>query len=119
MDSFTQAVLGGAVGQAVLGREEGKKAILWGVVAGTLPDLDILIYPFVDDVQALAIHRGLSHSFFFAALSSPFLGLGLSKLYPKSNTSWKRWALLVFFRVYDPCLAGCIYALRHPALLSV
>ncbi|MDA0856951.1 MAG: metal-dependent hydrolase, partial [Proteobacteria bacterium] len=43
MDSVTQAVLGGAVSYAVLGRRLGKRAALYGMALGTLPDLDVLI----------------------------------------------------------------------------
>ena len=48
MDSLTQAVLGATVGEAVAGPRIGRRAALWGAVAGTLPDLDILTYPFLD-----------------------------------------------------------------------
>ena len=43
MDSVTQAVLGGAVSYTVLGRRLGKRAALYGIILGTLPDLDVLI----------------------------------------------------------------------------
>ena len=62
MDSLTQIVLGAAVGEAVLGRKIGNKAILWGAIAGTIPDLDVLSKLFVDDVTANEWHRGFSHS---------------------------------------------------------
>ena len=42
MDSVTQIVLGAAVGQAVLGSKVGNKALLYGAVAGTIPDLDVI-----------------------------------------------------------------------------
>ena len=42
MDSVTQIVLGAAVGQAVLGSKVGNKALLYGAVAGTIPDLDVV-----------------------------------------------------------------------------
>ena len=42
MDSLSQLVLGAAVGEAVLGRKLGNKAILWGAIGGTIPDLDVL-----------------------------------------------------------------------------
>ena len=38
MDSLTQIVLGAAVGEAVLGKKVGNKAMLWGAIAGTIPD---------------------------------------------------------------------------------
>jgi len=42
VDSLTQIILGAAVGEAVLGKKVGNKALLWGGIAGTLPDLDVL-----------------------------------------------------------------------------
>jgi inner membrane protein len=41
MDSLTQIVLGGAVGELIAGRRMGNKAVLWGAIAGTIPDLDV------------------------------------------------------------------------------
>ena len=45
MDTITQMALGAAVGEAVLGRKMGGRAMLWGAALGTLPDLDIIINP--------------------------------------------------------------------------
>ena len=59
---MTQAVLGGVVGELVLGRKIGGKGMIWGLVFGTLPDLDILFYPWLDQVEELRWHRGISHS---------------------------------------------------------
>jgi inner membrane protein len=46
MDLITQTVLGAAVGEVVLGKKAGNKAIMWGAVGGLFPDLDVLITPF-------------------------------------------------------------------------
>ena len=44
MDSLSQLALGASLGIAVLGRRTAVwKAALWGGIAGTLPDLDVLI----------------------------------------------------------------------------
>ena len=74
MDSLTQAVLGGAVGHAVAGRRLGRRAAAWGAVAGTLPDLDVLAYPFLDPVGQLQFHRGLTHGLAFGLVVGPALG---------------------------------------------
>jgi len=39
MDSFTQIALGAAVGEAVLGKKVGNRAMVWGAVGGTIPEL--------------------------------------------------------------------------------
>ena len=74
MDSITQIALGAAMGETVAGKQAGNRAMLWGALAGTIPDLDILLNPFFDPVDQLAMHRGLSHSFFFAILAAPVFG---------------------------------------------
>lgn len=63
MDSITQAVLGASIQGALLGRWQGRKALLYGAVLGTLPDLDVVI-DYGDAVAQMTYHRGFSHSLF-------------------------------------------------------
>ena len=95
MDSLTQIVLGAAVGEAVLGKKVGNKAVLYGAIAGTIPDLDIFASYFTDTVTALAIHRGFTHSIMFAVLSAPFFGWLVSRF--ESYKSFKGWTWLFFW----------------------
>ena len=81
MDSLTQITLGAAVGEAVLGKKIGNRAMFWGAVAGTIPDLDVLSKFILDDMGALAFHRGFMHSLTFAALMSWLLGWFVRRLY--------------------------------------
>ncbi len=83
MDSLTQVILGAAVGEAVLGRRLGNRAMLWGGLAGTLPDLDVLSGLVTDPMSALAYHRAFTHSLPFAVLAAPVLGLTAHRLYGK------------------------------------
>lgn len=101
MDSLTQIVLGGAVGEAVLGKKIGNKAILWGAIGGTIPDLDTIPGQFLDTVNRLEIHRGFSHSIIFALLMSPLLGWLVSKIYSKAKhvTIWD-WTRLFFWSIF-------------------
>jgi inner membrane protein len=85
MDSITQITLGAAVGELVLGRKLGNRAMMWGAIAGTIPDLDIIANLFMEPIPALAVHRGISHSIFFSVFASfPFAWL-IHKFY-ESNT---------------------------------
>ena len=63
MDSITQAVLGASIQGALLGRWQGRKALLYGAMLGTLPDLDVVI-DYGDAVADMTYHRGFSHSLF-------------------------------------------------------
>ncbi len=97
MDSLTQIVLGAAVGEVVLGKKVGNRAMLWGAVAGTIPDLDVLSRNFVDTVTAIEWHRGFSHSIFFAVLFSPLFGWLVWKINSKQQALWKDWSWLMFW----------------------
>jgi inner membrane protein len=70
MDSITQAALGAAIGESILGSKlKGKGAIIGALVA-TIPDLDVALYLFYDSYEMLSIHRGFSHSILFSVLCS-------------------------------------------------
>ena len=79
MDSITQAVLGAAVGEAVLGKKIGNKAAVLGVTGGTIPDLDIVLLPFFTDLQRISIHRGYSHSILFCLIGASLFAWILSR----------------------------------------
>ena len=57
MDSLSQIVLGAAVGEAVLGRRIGNRAMIWGAVAGTIPDMDVLGKYVLSELDNLGFHR--------------------------------------------------------------
>jgi len=100
MDSLTQIVLGAAVGEAAIGKKVGNWAIFWGAVAGTIPDLDVFAKHFTDNVTALEIHRGFSHSIVFSVLMAPILGWLVSKLHKKYDATWKDWTWLMFLALF-------------------
>lgn len=98
MDSLTQIVLGASVGEAVLGKKVGNKAILWGAIAGTIPDLDVILRSFTDEISATQMHRGFSHSFVFAVLIAPLLGWIAKKIhFNLKDVSFKDWTKLFFW----------------------
>jgi inner membrane protein len=74
MDSLTHSLVGAALGELILGKRIGKKAMLIGAIAGNAPDIDALMNFFVSDLDALLWHRGITHSVFVAAVVGPLLG---------------------------------------------
>ena len=93
MDSVTQFVLGAAVGEAVIGRRIGRKAILWGGLAGTLPDLDVYIQ-MGDAVRDFTYHRSFSHSLFVLALLTPLMAWLARRIHANEGVSTGRLALM-------------------------
>lgn len=74
MDSLTHIIFGAAVGELLLGKKAGNSAMLWGAIAATIPDLDVLTHAFADPVQANELHRGVTHSFLFSLVAAPVFG---------------------------------------------
>ncbi len=106
MDSLTQIVLGAACGEAVLGKKIGNKALLFGAIAGTIPDLDVLTGPWIysNEIDSMASHRGFSHSILFSILGAFVFGYLVYWLYNRgrrlNTTTRKDWILLFFLALF-------------------
>ena len=108
MDSLSQLVLGAAVGEAVLGKKLGNKAVLWGAIGGTIPDLDVLASPFLTELAGLTFHRGISHSLLFSVVFSILLGWLISKINkPTSQVSRKEWQIMLFLTIFTHIILDC------------
>jgi inner membrane protein len=95
MDSLTQITLGAAVGVAVMGRRTAVwKAALWGGIAGTLPDLDVVV-DYGDAVLNMVRHRAESHAFFYLTLASPLLAWVVSRIHGEREL-FKPWWLALW-----------------------
>ena len=98
MDSLTQIVLGAAVGEVILGKKLGNRAVIWGAIAGTIPDLDVFLNFIVSDkLTATLMHRAFTHSFLFAFTIGPLLGYLFSKIFKRSKATFRDWSMLFFW----------------------
>ncbi|OZI36231.1 hydrolase [Bordetella genomosp. 1] len=105
MDSVTQAVLGAGIQGALLGRRQGRKALIYGALLGTLPDLDVLMrYP--DPVSTMTFHRGFSHSVFVLSALALLMTALIRWRWPKAPYGPGRlfltlWLVLITHPVLD------------------
>ncbi|MGD8647213.1 MAG: metal-dependent hydrolase [Desulfobacterales bacterium] len=106
MDTITQIALGAAVGEVTLGREVGKRAILWGGLCGLFPDLDVLV-PLGDAVKDFTYHRSASHSLFVLALLTPVFVWLILKIHPQTRIHLKKWVLLVYLAFATHVILDC------------
>ncbi len=107
MDSVTQVVLGAAVGEVALGKKIGNKALLWGAIGGTIPDLDVIAQFVVGIVESSKFHRSATHSILFCIVMAPVLGALVSRLYPKASANWREWSWLFFLALFTHPLLDC------------
>jgi inner membrane protein len=100
MDSITQAVLGAAIGEVVLGKRIGIKGAIIGAIVATLPDLDVILYLFYDKLDMLSIHRGFSHSIVFSIIGAFLIAFVLSKI---------KWTHSIKFNKLLLCAWLCLF----------
>lgn len=106
MDSLTQIVLGAACGEVALGKKIGNKAMLFGAIGGTIPDLDVFVgsWLYGNEIDAMSFHRGFMHSIVFAFLGAVAFGYLFFKLYNtgkrKNTTTQKDWIWLFFLSIF-------------------
>ena len=108
MDSLSQLVLGAAVGEAVLGKKLGNRAILWGAIGGTIPDLDVLSGFFLSELGELTFHRGISHSLLFSVLFALLLGWLIHRFNkPTSLVTRREWQIMLFLAFFTHVILDC------------
>ena len=113
MDSLTQIVLGAACGEAVLGKKIGNKALLFGAIGGTIPDLDVFTGPlfYKNEIDVMLFHRSFMHSILFSVLAAFLLGWLVHKLYNSGKrlhtTTQNDWAKLFFWSLFTHPLLDC------------
>lgn len=113
MDSLTQIVLGAACGEAILGKKIGNRALLFGAIGGTIPDLDVYVGNLLygNKIDAMLFHRGFMHSILFSIIAGLVLGWLVHMLYnsgKRLNTTTKRdWIGLFFVSLFTHPILDC------------
>ena len=104
MDSLTHIALGACMGEAFAGRTLGKKAMLWGALAQSIPDIDFLAAFWMNTPDSLLAHRGFTHSFLFCLLITPLFALVAERWHRPHNISLRKWMLffggVIFIHVF-------------------
>ena len=98
MDTVTHIVLGACVGDAVLGQKVGKKALIAGAIAQSIPDIDFISALWLSPAEQLLAHRGITHSFLFIVVSAPVFAVIFRRLLFRQQ----KFSLLFFFLLSSP-----------------
>lgn len=73
MDSITHIVLGACIGEAVAGKCLDKRAMFYGALAQSVPDIDFVTAFFLHGAENVVAHRGVTHSILFGMAATFFL----------------------------------------------
>lgn len=93
MDSLTHIAVGACMGEGFMGKTVGRKGMLWGAMAQSIPDIDFIAALWMDTPGSLLAHRGFTHSLLFAVLAAFFMALIAERWHRPHNISLKRWIL--------------------------
>jgi len=83
------------MGEAFAGNTVGKKAMIWGILAQSVPDIDFLAAFWLDTPSNLLAHRGFTHSILFSALMTMLLAILAERWHRPHNISLVKW--IAFF----------------------
>ncbi len=100
MDSITHIVTGACIGEAFAGKKLGRKAMLWGAVSQSIPDIDFVASFWTDTSSDLLAHRGFTHSILFALIIVPVMAMLAERWHRPHNISIKRWSVFLGFEVF-------------------
>jgi len=107
VDSITHLALGATLGELFLGKKLGKRALAWGALFGSVPDLDVLLLPFLDTAHELDVHRGLSHSLLMMIVAALTLAPWLAKRWKRDKVSRARIGWFIFTCMGTHVLLDC------------
>lgn len=94
MDSLTHVVLGAVMGEAIAGKQLGKRAMVLGAISQSLPDIDFVASFWLPTADDLLAHRGITHSFTFAILITPLLAWWATHTH-KPGLSFRSWSFFL------------------------
>lgn len=94
MDSLTHIALGACMGEAFAGKKLGKKAMIWGALAQSAPDIDFVASLWMGTADSLNAHRGFTHSFLFCGIITFLLALAAERWHRPHNITLRKW---IFF----------------------
>ena len=97
MDSLTHIVLGACIGEAVAGKYMNKRAMFYGALAQSVPDVDFILGFFLHGADNVVAHRGLTHSIVFGVAATLFLTWLVKDVIHKTALPYR--AVLLLFAV--------------------
>ena len=100
MDSLTHIVLGACIGEAVGGKQLGKRSLFYGALAQSIPDVDFVFGFFLHGAENVAAHRGITHSLLFGLVATLFLTWLVKNVIHKTPLPLKNVLLLFGVNVF-------------------
>ncbi|MBS1521388.1 MAG: metal-dependent hydrolase [Bacteroidetes bacterium] len=99
MDIVTHFALGICTAETFRKREEGKAILYLGGIMQCFPDIDTIAGLFLPADRSLLIHRGLTHSLFFAIVGGLILSLIIYPIFKRQGRFFSHVFFFVLFQL--------------------
>lgn len=99
MDTITHIALGACIGEVMLAKPLGKKALIWGALAQSFPDIDFIGSFWIPPAEYLSVHRGFTHSIFAGILAALLFSFLADRIHRPHNISFKKFLLFFLIQI--------------------
>lgn len=110
MDSITHFALGACLGELIATKRIGKKSLLLGAIAQSIPDGDFVFSLWMDPSSNVLAHRGFTHSFLFGLLATGLLAWIFHRWVRVPKGSYKFWILFFGIQIFSHILLDAFNA---------
>lgn len=100
MDTITHIALGACIGELFTDKQFGKRAMVWGALAQSIPDIDFIAGFWLSPTEDLIAHRSFTHSILFGLLISFFLAIVAERFHRPHNISLRKWIFFIGTEVF-------------------
>ncbi len=96
MDPLTHAVTGATIALLISKPQQKKWALFCGILAATIPDLDVLIRSKENPLLTIQYHRHFTHSLFFVPIGA-LIASWIVRFFARQKIMWKELYRYSFF----------------------
>jgi inner membrane protein len=100
MDSLTHLAIGALIGEAYAGKRLGRRALLFGAMYQSIPDIDFIGAFFLSPTENLLVHRGFTHSFLFAILITIIVSFFANRWRKAKDFGFSNWVIFVGIEIF-------------------
>jgi inner membrane protein len=100
MDSLTHIAIGALIGEAYAGKPLGRRAMLFGAIYQSIPDMDFIGSFFLSPTENILLHRGFTHSFLFGILITVTISFFANRWRNIKDFRFSNWMVFVGIEVF-------------------
>jgi inner membrane protein len=99
MDTLTHIAIGACIGEVLFSKQLGKKALLWGALAQSFPDIDFVGALWIEPTAYFSVHRGITHGLFAGLIAALLFSFLADRFHRPHNIPFKKFLLFFVLQI--------------------